>query len=56
MVPDESCRVRRAQIGDEAVLRDLRLRAMLDAPDAFGSTYEREAARKRTRDQSSRLE
>jgi ribosomal protein S18 acetylase RimI-like enzyme len=45
MFPDESCRVRRAGIGDEAVLRDLRLRAMLDAPGTFGSTYEREMAR-----------
>ena len=45
MFSDEGCRVRRARLGDEAVLRDLRLRAMLDAPDAFGSTYERELAR-----------
>ncbi len=45
MSSTESCRVRRAGIGDEAVLRDLRLRAMQDAPDAFGSTYERELAR-----------
>ena len=44
-MPDASYWVRRARIGDEAVLRDLRLRAMLDAPDAFGSTYERETAR-----------
>jgi ribosomal protein S18 acetylase RimI-like enzyme len=42
---NEGCRVRRARLGDEAVLRDLRLRALLDAPDAFGSTYERELAR-----------
>jgi ribosomal protein S18 acetylase RimI-like enzyme len=45
MSADESCWVRRARIGDEAVLRDLRLRAMLDAPETFGSTYEREMAR-----------
>jgi ribosomal protein S18 acetylase RimI-like enzyme len=45
MFPNESWRVRRARLGDEAVLRDLRLRAMLDAPNAFGSTYERELAR-----------
>jgi len=38
-------KVRRAGIGDEAVLRDLRLQALTDAPDAFGSTYERELAR-----------
>jgi len=37
--------VRRARIGDEAILRELRLQAMADAPDAFGSTYERELAR-----------
>ncbi|HEY2433933.1 MAG TPA: GNAT family N-acetyltransferase [Vicinamibacterales bacterium] len=36
---------RRAGIGDEAILRELRLRALTDAPDAFGSTYERELAR-----------
>ena len=38
-------KVRRAGIGDEGVLRDLRLQALTDAPDAFGSTYERELAR-----------
>lgn len=37
--------MRRLAIGDEAILRELRLRAMTDAPDAFGSTLEREAAR-----------
>lgn len=45
MFPTNSSRVRRARIGDEAVLRELRLRAMLDSPEAFGSTYERELAR-----------
>lgn len=38
-------KVRRAGIGDEAVLRELRLQALTDAPDAFGSTYERELTR-----------
>jgi len=37
--------VRRAALGDEPILRELRLAALSDAPDAFGSTYEREMAR-----------
>jgi RimJ/RimL family protein N-acetyltransferase len=37
--------VRRAEIGDEAVLRALRLKALADSPRAFSSSYEREAAR-----------
>src|SRR5690349_14317118 len=41
----EEQRVRRARLGDEPVLRELRLQAMSDAPETFGSTYEREAAR-----------
>jgi ribosomal protein S18 acetylase RimI-like enzyme len=41
----EGLRVRRATLGDEPTLRDLRLQAMSDAPEAFGSTYEREIAR-----------
>jgi GNAT superfamily N-acetyltransferase len=37
--------VRRAALGDEAILRELRLEALCEAPDAFGSTYEKEVAR-----------
>lgn len=37
--------VRRAILGDEPVLRALRLEALSEAPDAFGSTYARELAR-----------
>ncbi|MEO8360313.1 MAG: GNAT family N-acetyltransferase [Vicinamibacteria bacterium] len=37
--------IRRAQIGDEAILRSLRLDALGEAPQAFGSTRERELAR-----------
>jgi GNAT superfamily N-acetyltransferase len=37
--------VRRAELGDEAILRELRLQALRGAPEAFGSTYEREVGR-----------
>jgi ribosomal protein S18 acetylase RimI-like enzyme len=37
--------IRRALIGDEPVLRALRLEALSDSPRAFGSTIERELAR-----------
>ena len=37
--------LRQAVRGDEPTLRRLRLAAMTDSPEAFGSTYEREAAR-----------
>lgn len=37
--------VRRAALGDEPILRELRLQALSDSPDAFGSTYEKELAR-----------
>ena len=37
--------VRRAALGDEPILRELRLQALSDSPVAFGSTYERELAR-----------
>lgn len=35
-------RVRRAISGEWELVRELRLRALADAPDAFGSTFERE--------------
>jgi ribosomal protein S18 acetylase RimI-like enzyme len=37
--------IRRALIGDEHILRDLRVQALTDAPGAFGSTLERELAK-----------
>jgi ribosomal protein S18 acetylase RimI-like enzyme len=37
--------VRRAVLGDEPILRSLRLEALTEAPEAFCSTYERELAR-----------
>jgi ribosomal protein S18 acetylase RimI-like enzyme len=37
--------VRRAVLGDEPILRTLRLEALAEAPEAFGSTYDREWAR-----------
>lgn len=37
--------VRRAIPGDEPVLRKLRLQALADSPQAFGSTYQQELAR-----------
>jgi len=40
-----SYHVRAAVPGDEPILRALRLEALAEAPDAFGSTYEREIAR-----------
>ena len=37
--------VRRAATGDEPILRRVRLQALSDTPEAFGSTYDRELAR-----------
>jgi GNAT superfamily N-acetyltransferase len=36
--------VRRVGVSDWRIVRDLRLRSLADAPEAFGSSYEREAA------------
>jgi GNAT superfamily N-acetyltransferase len=50
--------VREAGPGDWAILREIRLAALLDAPQAFGSTYQQEARfteaqwRKRINDRS----
>ena len=41
----EPFRIRRAESGDEALLREIRLEALSEAPEAFGSTLERERAR-----------
>lgn len=38
-------RIRRAATGDEPILRWLRIEALTEAPDAFGSTLERELSR-----------
>ncbi len=45
MMSDIRFNVRRAALGDEEVLRTLRLQALADSPQAFGSIYQREAAR-----------
>jgi GNAT superfamily N-acetyltransferase len=37
--------IRRLSFGDETALRAIRLEALADDPDAFGSTYEREVDR-----------
>jgi GNAT superfamily N-acetyltransferase len=37
--------LRRAVFGDESIMRELRLQALSEAPEAFGSTYEKELAR-----------
>jgi len=40
-----SFEVKQAVVGDVPKLRSLRLQALSDSPEAFGSTYERELAR-----------
>ena len=44
-MPNESFQLRRAAAGDEPLLRALRIQALSDALDAFGSTLARELAR-----------
>lgn len=41
----ETFRIRRAESGDEPLLRQIRLEALSEAPEAFGSTLDRERAR-----------
>ena len=41
----QTFRIRRAESGDEALLRQIRLEALSEAPEAFGSTLDRERAR-----------
>jgi GNAT superfamily N-acetyltransferase len=45
IVDNGGLKLRRAELGDEAILRELRLEALREAPEAFGSTYEWEVAR-----------
>lgn len=41
----ERLNLRRAELGDEAILRELRLQALSDSPEAFGSTLDKELTR-----------
>lgn len=41
----EPFQIRRAKSGDEALLREIRLEALSEVPEAFGSTLDRERAR-----------
>ena len=45
MTDPSSISVRRLAPGDEATLREIRLQALSDDPEAFGSSYDREADR-----------
>jgi ribosomal protein S18 acetylase RimI-like enzyme len=42
---NETFHIRRARLGDEPLLRQIRLAALAEAPETFGSTLEREEAR-----------
>ncbi|MEO6390390.1 MAG: GNAT family N-acetyltransferase [Pyrinomonadaceae bacterium] len=42
---EKSFQIRRAEFGDEPLLRKIRIEALADAPEAFGSTLDRERAR-----------
>lgn len=44
-MPQNSLHIRRAVAGDETVLHALRIQALSEAPDAFGSTLDREIGR-----------
>src|ERR1700740_3151704 len=41
----ETFRIRRAESGDESLLLKIRLEALSESPEAFGSTLDRERAR-----------
>ena len=45
IMDQESFRIRRAESGDESLLLKIRLEALSESPEAFGSTIDRERAR-----------
>jgi ribosomal protein S18 acetylase RimI-like enzyme len=45
---NETFRIRRAESGDEPLLRKIRIEALSESPEAFGSTLDRELARTQT--------
>ena len=45
IIDNERLTLRRAECGDEAILREVRIQALSDAPEAFGSTLDNELAR-----------